>query len=152
MTISGERRVRDNRFVYFEKNYRVPENADTQRTSGKLEGGLLAVTIPKQPMAEKNGDQPEAEKASTGNNVNENASHENPTRTETEEPKEERNGMVQNGKESCSESGNLFSRGITMVSKNKSVIFMAIIAFSLGMLASRNVSLSLYKEAAKIPS
>ncbi|KAK4766957.1 hypothetical protein SAY86_014708 [Trapa natans] len=146
VTISGERRVKD-KFVYFEKKYKVPENADNQSFSWKLEDGILTVNIPKRPITEENinGSPPDqAEKAmgASDTHADEKASHEmSPIRTENKtekvETKEEKNGAVQNGKESCraERSGYQFTKWIVWAIKNnKSMIITAIVAFSVGVL------------------
>ncbi|KAK4775612.1 hypothetical protein SAY87_023573 [Trapa incisa] len=151
VTISGERRVKD-KFVYFEKKYKVPENADNQSFSWKLEDGILTVNIPKRPITEENinGSPPDqAEKAmgASDTHADEKASHEmspirTETKTETVETKEEKNGAVQNGKESCraERSGYQFTRWIVQaIENNKLVIITAIVAFSMGVFTSRKI-------------
>ncbi|OWM90436.1 18.5 kDa class I heat shock protein-like [Punica granatum] len=138
VNISGKRMASDHKFVYFDETFDLPENSDIQRTSWKLEAGLLTVTIPKRPvpLPEDEYDRPKIDEAGTGNNADEKESVADTSRIESKEPKEEKSGEAQNEKESCSESNNLFSWGIATISNNKTVILTAFLAFSLGMFTS----------------
>ncbi|KAI4365908.1 hypothetical protein MLD38_021847 [Melastoma candidum] len=43
--VSGERQERENKFLYFERKFKGPENSDIGNTSGMLEDGILTVTF-----------------------------------------------------------------------------------------------------------
>ncbi|GMJ05738.1 hypothetical protein HRI_004243000 [Hibiscus trionum] len=45
--ISGERVVDDNKSIYFEQSFPLPENSDTDKVNGKFDGDFLHVTVPK---------------------------------------------------------------------------------------------------------
>ncbi|KAL5722619.1 hypothetical protein ACHQM5_006121 [Ranunculus cassubicifolius] len=47
VTVSGERQVSENKFSRFKQVYEMPEDADVDNISGRFDGGLLFVVIPK---------------------------------------------------------------------------------------------------------
>ncbi|KAK8511777.1 hypothetical protein V6N13_029369 [Hibiscus sabdariffa] len=51
--ISGERIVDDNKSIYFEQSFPLPENSDTEKVNGKFDGDFLHVTVPKLSAAEE---------------------------------------------------------------------------------------------------
>ncbi|KAG2679157.1 hypothetical protein I3760_11G038700 [Carya illinoinensis] len=53
LMISGERKVHQEKTVYFEQTFKVPKNTDTDKTTGKFSGEILCVTVPKQVVDEK---------------------------------------------------------------------------------------------------
>ncbi|KAF5476950.1 hypothetical protein F2P56_003637 [Juglans regia] len=77
LMISGERKVDEEKIVYFEQTFEVPKNTDMDKTTGKFSAEILYVTIPKQVVEEKrtdenvegngSGSQREDEKKSKGN-------------------------------------------------------------------------------------
>ncbi|XP_040988306.1 inactive protein RESTRICTED TEV MOVEMENT 2-like isoform X2 [Juglans microcarpa x Juglans regia] len=77
LIISGERKVHEEKIVYFEQTFKVPKNTEMDKTTGKFSGEILYVTVPKQVVEEKrtyenvegnaNGSQREDEKKSKGN-------------------------------------------------------------------------------------
>lgn len=45
--VSGLRKLNETKYVYFDQTFKVPENGDINRTTGRLEDGILTVTVPK---------------------------------------------------------------------------------------------------------
>ncbi|XVE56999.1 hypothetical protein DITRI_Ditri04bG0056300 [Diplodiscus trichospermus] len=53
LTISGERMVNEKKSVYFEQIFSLPENSDTDNISGRFDGGILYVTVPRKTVVEE---------------------------------------------------------------------------------------------------
>ncbi|KAF5476951.1 hypothetical protein F2P56_003638 [Juglans regia] len=53
LMINGERKVHEDKIVYFEQTFTVPKNMDMDKTTGKFSGEILFVTVPKQVVEEK---------------------------------------------------------------------------------------------------
>ncbi|KAE8124076.1 hypothetical protein FH972_018986 [Carpinus fangiana] len=53
MTVSGERKVNEEIYVYFEQTFTVPENTVVDQIEGKFDGEFLYVTVPKQAVVEE---------------------------------------------------------------------------------------------------
>ncbi|KAI3766811.1 hypothetical protein L2E82_16885 [Cichorium intybus] len=47
IVVSGERQVRENRYKRFEQSFELPKNADVDKITGKLDGEILYITVPK---------------------------------------------------------------------------------------------------------
>ncbi|KAL8217579.1 hypothetical protein R6Q57_020952 [Mikania cordata] len=45
--VSGERQVRENKYKRFEKSYELPKDADIEKITGKLDGEILYISVPK---------------------------------------------------------------------------------------------------------
>lgn len=48
LTVSGERLVNNSKCIYFEQTFKLPQNSDTDNITGKFDGEILHVTVPKQ--------------------------------------------------------------------------------------------------------
>ncbi|XP_059441023.1 uncharacterized protein LOC132173526 [Corylus avellana] len=53
MIVGGERKVNEEKYVYFEQTFTVPENTVVDQISGKFDGEFLYVTVPKQAVVEE---------------------------------------------------------------------------------------------------
>lgn len=165
ITVSGERLTSDNKYVTrFQQMFTLPPDSDVDKISGKYDGELLYVTVPKRAKAETSK-QPLLIPASAS------ASEENKQQTDdipenlVEETKDSQmpggddhacqkdNKVGKNNKsekDSCVDSfgedflrkwGNepsqRFEKGIKILQRNKGIIITALLAFSLGVLLSR---------------
>ncbi|KAI3777556.1 hypothetical protein L1987_47356 [Smallanthus sonchifolius] len=45
--VSGERQVRENKYKRFEQSFELPKDADIEKITGKLDGEILYVSVPK---------------------------------------------------------------------------------------------------------
>lgn len=45
--LSGERMVNESKAAFIEQNYKLPEDSDTDKITGKFDGMLLYITVPK---------------------------------------------------------------------------------------------------------
>ncbi|KAI3761320.1 hypothetical protein L1987_51732 [Smallanthus sonchifolius] len=45
--VSGERQVRENKYKRFEQSFELPKDADIEKITGKLEGEILYISVPK---------------------------------------------------------------------------------------------------------
>lgn len=137
ITISGERQEKENKFVYFEQKFKVPENSDIQKATGKIEDGILTVTVPKRMVAVK-----EDVKI---------LDHEKELKKEIQEPREKKHKdeskEEKSQREYCMESkeilekweneGSLFKSALKLLQRNKGIVLTAVLAFSLGVFVSR---------------
>ncbi|KAM5570681.1 inactive protein RESTRICTED TEV MOVEMENT 2-like [Rosa sericea] len=47
LTVTGERQVNEREHVYIEENFPIPANSDVDKITGKFDGEILYVTVPK---------------------------------------------------------------------------------------------------------
>nr|XP_043614324.1 histone chaperone RTT106-like [Erigeron canadensis] len=47
IVVSGERQVSENKYKRFDQNFELPNNADIEKITGKLESEILYITVPK---------------------------------------------------------------------------------------------------------
>ncbi|XP_024970768.1 inactive protein RESTRICTED TEV MOVEMENT 2-like [Cynara cardunculus var. scolymus] len=47
IVVSGERQVRENKYKRFEQSFELPKNADIEKITGKLDGEILYISVPK---------------------------------------------------------------------------------------------------------
>ncbi|XP_050377362.1 inactive protein RESTRICTED TEV MOVEMENT 2-like [Argentina anserina] len=47
LTVTGERQVNETEHVYIEENFPIPANSDVDKITGKFDGEILYVTVPK---------------------------------------------------------------------------------------------------------
>ncbi|KAJ6875330.1 hypothetical protein NC652_034905 [Populus alba x Populus x berolinensis] len=133
IVVSGERLVNNNsKVIYFEQKFKLPENSDTDKITGKFDGEILYVTVPKQ---EETYIEPEYQNTATATAT--------PTSDENHKRLEEKGSM---------DSNRLFSRkywrqedeatplemALEMIKKNKGVLLTAVLAFSLGIIVARH--------------
>ncbi|XP_049366820.1 17.5 kDa class I heat shock protein-like [Solanum verrucosum] len=142
--VSGERKVREHKFIRFQKSTKAPEKSKSEDTSVRLEDGILYVIIPKE-VAENNEHDETA---------NDRSGHEDDQEKDTEEI-ESSNGDVSEQKENniqgLSEDEKFndakmekkrHERGIVVAGKeilrkNKSIVITAVLAFSFGVFISK---------------
>ncbi|XP_030473473.1 16.9 kDa class I heat shock protein 3-like [Syzygium oleosum] len=146
VTVSGERLL-DNKYIYFEETFRVPEDSDIQKTSGRLEDGILSVTVPKR-------DTTVVEKEETEHHEQElnKESH-----GEAHEPPERKVRGRKSSTECCysseeiikkwGEERSIFRSAMKMLNRNRGVIITAVLAFSLGVWVSGKFNLGGHEEA-----
>ena len=56
MTATGQRQVNEDKMVYFDQSFKLPENSDADKISGRFEGEILYVTVPEQAVRENVSD------------------------------------------------------------------------------------------------
>jgi hypothetical protein len=134
IVVSGERLVNNNsKVIHFEQKFKLPENSDTDKITGKFDGEILYVTVPKQ---EETSVEPEYQNTATA------------TATATATGDENHRRLEEKG---SMDSYRLFSRkywrqedeatplekAMEMIKKNKGILLTAVIAFSLGIIVTR---------------
>ena len=137
IVVSGERLVNNNsKVIYFEQTFKLPENSDTDKITGKFDGEILYVTVPKQ---EETSIEPEYQNNATATAT----ATPTPTSDENHKRLEEKGSM---------DSNRLFSRkywrqedeaaplemALEMIKKNKGILLTAVLAFSLGIIVARH--------------
>ncbi|GAV73833.1 HSP20 domain-containing protein [Cephalotus follicularis] len=151
LTVSGERLVKDNKYVCFEQSFQVPQNSDLDKITGTFDGEILYVTVPKHVAEIK--EEPENKDENVNSILEENVVHENVEKDDDkhgndhafnhEENKgnKEKKSHIESfhteflkkwGKEATQ-----LERVMKMLKKNKGIILIAMIAFSLGVLVAR---------------
>ncbi|KAJ4839661.1 hypothetical protein Tsubulata_050446 [Turnera subulata] len=149
ITVSGERLVNHNKYVYFEQTYKMPENSDIDKISGKFDGEILYVTVPK--LVVDKGQEPDIHAATDS------AQDQNPA--SRDENSKENGEPVGDGHQQTASKGKMnncldsfhkvildklgreaspLDMAINMVKNNKALLVTAVIAFSLGVLISHN--------------
>ncbi|CAK7322867.1 unnamed protein product [Dovyalis caffra] len=126
ITVSGERLVHYNKCIYFEQIFKLPENSDADNITGKFEGEILYVTVPKQEETYKEPDQ------SLGTTT----SDENHNNTISEE-KESMDGH-RLALRKYQDEATPIEKALEMIKKNKGILLAAVLAFSLGVLVTRH--------------
>ncbi|MCD7455430.1 hypothetical protein HAX54_028117 [Datura stramonium] len=143
ITVSGERKVGEYKFIRFQKSTKAPEKSKSEDTSARLEDGILYVIIPKELPENNEGDKEEIDSSD----------HEDNQQKETEAHNDDTD-QSQNGKERRSEAGeeeqfhdakvekkwhegDLLSAGKEILRKNKSIVITALLAFSFGVFVSQ---------------
>ncbi|KAK7822749.1 inactive protein RESTRICTED TEV MOVEMENT 2 [Quercus suber] len=53
MTATGQRQVNEDKMVHFDQSFKLPENSDVDKISGRFDGEILYVTVPKLAVEEK---------------------------------------------------------------------------------------------------
>ena len=53
ITATGQRQVNEDKMVYFDQSFKLPENSDDDKISGRFDGEILYVTVPKRAVEEK---------------------------------------------------------------------------------------------------
>lgn len=166
ITVSGEMLTSDNKYIMrFEQMFPLPPNSDMDKISGKFDGELLYVTVPKR-AKEESTEQPSLPASASGENeqqilhrnddipenvVEESNDHQMregdgdracQTNNKEKNNKSEKDSCVDSfGEDFLRKWGNEpshpFERGMKILRRNKGIIITAVLAFSLGVLLSR---------------
>ncbi|KAI3726901.1 hypothetical protein L1987_66708 [Smallanthus sonchifolius] len=158
--VSGERQVRENKYKRFEQSFELPKDADIEKITGKLDGEILYISVPKKVEQEhheiKHDNIPAPAPASTPAPVSDedesksdtceedddNKSDEDVNEDESDnkdgkkdlERKKHRMGIDEN----WGQEAELFLRlAIEKLRNNKGIVVTAIFAFSLGVLVTQ---------------
>ncbi|KAG4116574.1 hypothetical protein ERO13_D12G178364v2 [Gossypium hirsutum] len=155
--ISGERRVDENKSVYFEESFEVPENSDTDNINAKFDGDFLHVTLPKLSVAEQDKQQQLSHGNYAANGLGEttvqkqtNIDHpENQSKREDDQEERQPKGEAI-GKEACQvasfpketlkkweEDESPLEMAMNFLKKNKGAVVSVVIAFSVGVFICR---------------
>lgn len=163
ITVTGEAQVNQNQFKYFEENFTIPANSDVDKITGKFDGEILYVTVPKVVAVVEERKEPEIVQEKKEAEIVQNQNIEGAAAAENTQPRAPNNNDGKNthkddgtnDAESNKLLGNtriLFSpekirkweddngilrSAMEVLNKQKGVIITAILAFSLGMLVSR---------------
>ncbi|KAJ0105050.1 hypothetical protein Patl1_17848 [Pistacia atlantica] len=163
--VSGERLTNDkSRIIRFEQTFKLPPNSDIDQITGKFDGEILYVTVPKLVEAEKQQEVPEreTENISSSSNITEEikeeSSHhhhhkdENVNRGHAEVHGKEEHERQSDKNQMCSSRVDSFDKedvekwakqpsqldwAMKILRKNKGIVVTAMIAFSLGVYVSR---------------
>lgn len=156
IVVSGERQVRENKYKRFEQKFELPKNADIEKITGKLDGEILYISVPKKVEQEhqemKHGSSihgPEPEPGS-GSHEDEDDDDEEHSDKKSEAYENEDESDKKNGEkdlerknpteEDWGKEADLFLRlAIEKLRKNKGIVMTAIIAFSLGVLVTQKL-------------
>ncbi|KAJ8553871.1 hypothetical protein K7X08_024549 [Anisodus acutangulus] len=139
ITVSGERKVSEYKFIRFQKSTKAPEKSKSEDTSARLEDGVLYVIIPKE-LPENN----ERDEAAIDRSAQEeNQSSNNDEMDQKENDKEGLNGTSENEEEFRDakmtkkwHEGDILAAGKEILRKNKTIVITALIAFSFGVFVS----------------
>ncbi|KAK9278644.1 hypothetical protein L1049_028217 [Liquidambar formosana] len=167
VTVRGERRVSENKYSCFEKTCKLPENSDMENITGRFEGEMLHVIVPKQTVEEVE-EEPANENANpngieeenhedehgTTNGIKEEHDHEKPNYKDDDSKhggghgshskKEEKRETSAEREDVCEECGekwgpkaSLLDSVMKRLNKHRGIFITAALAFSLGVWVSR---------------
>lgn len=146
--------------IYFEQTFQLPENSDMDNISGKFDGDFLHVTVPKKSLVEENKQQESHGNENYANSIGETSVQEEPNNQSKHEEghgnlhqqlcddDEAKGKMV--SKEACrvasfpkdtirkweQEEGTL-EMAMKFLKNNKGVVLSVVLAFSIGVLVCR---------------
>ncbi|KAK4350505.1 hypothetical protein RND71_029818 [Anisodus tanguticus] len=147
ITVSGERKVSEYKFVRFQKSTKAPEKSKSEDTSAKLEDGILYVMIPKE--LPENNERDEAAIDSSAQEENQQKKTEeieSLNGDETDQKENDKEGL--NGTSYEEEfhdakmakkwhEGEILAAGKEILRKNKTIVITALLAFSFGVFVSQ---------------
>ncbi|GFZ07760.1 hypothetical protein Acr_19g0006970 [Actinidia rufa] len=138
LLVSGQRQASENKIVHFEQTYKVPENSETEKISGKFESEVLYVIVPKQVKEEEREHQngPAYVVEEKHGNDQENKNDEN-TRVAHDK------GFQEAIRETQWHQAGLLGSFVEVLSKNKGIVVTAVLAFSLGVLVCQRFQLKI---------
>ena len=161
ITISGERIVNENKCMYFEQTFALPENSDMDNISGKFDGDFLHVTVPRKSVVEENKQQ-ESGNENYANSIGETSVQEEPNNRSENQSKHEGHGYLHEQRCDNEAKGEMISKetfhvaifpkemirkweqedgplemAMKFLKKNKGVVLSVVIAFSIGVLVCR---------------
>ncbi|KAF8378403.1 hypothetical protein HHK36_029742 [Tetracentron sinense] len=126
---SGERQLGDRKYSRFKEVYRVPKDSYMDGISGKFEGGLLVVIIPKKEIAREE-EAKKQEKSYTMKDEKEQGHGIG----DVEES--EKNGITEGLEREREENTGLMKSVMKKLRKNKAIIITALLAISVGLYIS----------------
>ncbi|KAK9995992.1 hypothetical protein SO802_020678 [Lithocarpus litseifolius] len=160
MTATGQRQVNEDKMVCFDQSFKLPENSDVDKISGRFDGEILYVTVPKRAVEEKR--EHETVKENVSDSARQNV-HEKPISDESwnrddhhhrdklgnihgndseTEKRSNRNAPMGFSIETIegweNESG-LLGSAVKMLKRSKGIVMAAVLAFSLGVLVTRKL-------------
>ncbi|KAF5730139.1 hypothetical protein HS088_TW20G00509 [Tripterygium wilfordii] len=153
ITISGERLVKDNKFIVFEQTFKIPENSDTDEITGKFEDGMLHVTVPKQPTnkheeearspntdgvdQEENVEAKKVEKHNKEGQVDHDQNEQVKEQKAKEDDHYHKDGFPKEVGERSQEGNELLALAMEMLKKHKGIVSIVVLAFSFGFFVAR---------------
>ncbi|XP_011015283.1 PREDICTED: inactive protein RESTRICTED TEV MOVEMENT 2-like [Populus euphratica] len=131
IVVSGERLVNNNsKVIYFEQTFKLPENSDADKITGKFDGEILFVTVPKQ---EETSVEPEYQNTATATAI----SDENRKRLE-EKGSMDSYRLLSRKYWRQEDEATPLEKAFEMIKKNKGILLTAVIAFSLGIIVTHH--------------
>jgi hypothetical protein len=130
LTVSGERLVNNSKCIYFEQTFKLPQNSDTDNITGKFDGEILYVTVPKQEETSKEPDLNQPNSTIGDQKTN------NEILEGKESSGKSRDGyrLVPRKYWGQEDEATPLEKASRMMKKNKGILLMAVLAFSLGFL------------------
>ncbi|GMJ15139.1 hypothetical protein HRI_005183100 [Hibiscus trionum] len=138
--VEGERMPNENKCIYIDQTFRLPENSDTENILGKFDGQHLCITVPKKITVNATADQSSQEQEDD---------HEDEGDCKENETKNEGEGIKSNSSSSsdqtCRVPGSkkpegkysLLSIVINGVERNKGIVLSAVVSFAIGVWVSK---------------
>ncbi|KAF8005577.1 hypothetical protein BT93_K0005 [Corymbia citriodora subsp. variegata] len=131
VTVSGDRLVKD-KYIYFEETFKVPQNSDIQKTTGRFKDGVLTVKVPKRDTTVVEKEEAEHHEQDL-NKESHNEAHEPPER-EAMGRKPSREWCYSDEIiEKWGEERSIFRSAMEIINGNRGIIITAVLAFSLGV-------------------
>ncbi|CAH1419420.1 unnamed protein product [Lactuca virosa] len=161
IVVSGERQERENKYKRFEQRFELPKNADVDKITGKLDGEILYISVPKkiepQHQEIKHGSEIESEPEPELASASVLESEPEPVSSDEEDDDDKKSDANENESdkkdgekgierkedkrvfnEDWEKEAHLYLRiAIEKIRKNKGIVVTAIFAFSLGVMVSQ---------------
>ncbi|KAF5734713.1 hypothetical protein HS088_TW15G00205 [Tripterygium wilfordii] len=147
--VSGERLVKDDKFIIFEQTFKIPDNSDADQISGKFDGEILHVTVPKKPI-KKHEEEPRTAnvEAKNAQKHGKDGQVDKDHHQQQEQVKEKKAKKVDHHfkdgfpkeiieKWGLEDGSELVAVAMEMVKKHKGIVITAALAFSLGCFVGR---------------
>ncbi|XP_047329632.1 uncharacterized protein LOC124932957 [Impatiens glandulifera] len=123
---SGERK-HENKIIRFKQTYLAPDNSEKEKTTGKFEGEILYVIVPKKIMKKEDNEEKELDNLRCD-------------KTRDDKKVVERvDGSREGGDQGLTMVRKKAEIVMEMVKKNKGIVITAVLAFSLGVFVSKSL-------------
>ncbi|KAK8692941.1 hypothetical protein V6N13_070542 [Hibiscus sabdariffa] len=136
--VEGERIPNENKCIYIDQTFRLPENSDTENILGKFDGQHLFITVPKKITVNATADQSSQEEED--DHKDERIPRENETKDEAEKgiksSSSDETCRVPSSKKPEGKEG-LLSIVINGVKRNKGIVLSVFISFVIGVWVSK---------------
>ncbi|XP_076942995.1 uncharacterized protein LOC143613058 [Bidens hawaiensis] len=154
LIVSGERQVRENKYKRFDQRFRLPKNADSENITGKLDGEILYISVPKKVEHEHikhdniPSPTPVSDESKSDSDESDNKDDESKSGSDENEDESDRKDGEKNQKEKHGmyidekwrqEAGLYLKLAMEKLKNNKGIVVIAIFAFSLGVLVTQKV-------------
>ncbi|XVE57000.1 hypothetical protein DITRI_Ditri04bG0056400 [Diplodiscus trichospermus] len=138
VTISGERKVNDDKSIYFGQALRLPKNLDMNKIAQQFEDEMLCLTFPKRVEENNENGNPDAEEKAREKPISDEDQRKHDGHghaQENEEQSKQDDDHVVTVHKDMRKTGSRLERAIDLLKSN--IVLTVVLAFLLGMFVSR---------------